>query len=108
MDLFSLIAPTGILSFVLFATACINGIPRLRLLRYHAVTGYACCTVVLAHSVIAVLCQVIEPVGVLATTGMVLTTVSGFLRWRLWLHVLLTGVTLLASVGHVVFILWLR
>jgi hypothetical protein len=108
MDLYAWIAPTGIVSFVLFAFACINGIPRFRLLRYHAVSGYACCAAVLVHSAAAILSHVIEPLGVIATIGILLTAASGTFRWKLRLHVALALFTLVFSVLHVALILYLQ
>jgi hypothetical protein len=104
MDLYDLVKPTGIAAFVLFVLALLNGIPRLRLLRYHAVTGYACCLLVLAHSAAALWCHAMDPVGILASAGMVLTTLSGYLRWRLSLHVILSFVTLAFAVLHIILV----
>jgi len=74
MNIEQIIVPSGILSFVLFAFAFINGIPRFRLIRYHGVTGYACCAVVLIHTAAALSCHIFEPLGMLASIGMLLTT----------------------------------
>lgn len=108
MELYDLIVPTGIASFALFAFAFINGIPRFRLTRYHALSGYACCAVVLAHSIAAILSQVIEPLGVLATAGMLLTAASGRFRWKLRMHIALAVGTLVFSILHVALILYLK
>jgi cytochrome b561 len=108
MEIYDLIVPTGIASFALFVFALINGVPRFRLLRYHAITGYACCAIVLVHSAAAILCFVIEPLGVLASIGMLLTTASGFFRWKLRAHVTLAILTLVFSVLHVAVILYMK
>lgn len=105
MDIAELIAPTGILSAALFVFALINGIPRLRLLKYHAITGYACVAVVLFHSAVALLSHIFEPLGVLATVGMLLTAVSGRLHWKMRTHAVLVVCTLFVSILHVVFVL---
>lgn len=104
MELYGLIKPTGIAAFILFLAACVNGIPRLRLLRYHAASGYACCAVTVVHSVIALVCRVYDPVGMLASLGMLFTTLSGYLRWRLGVHILLSLLTLACSVLHIMLV----
>lgn len=107
MDWERLIAPTGTASFVLFLFALLNGIPRFRLLRFHAATGYACCAAVLVHGAVSVQCHIIEPLGILAAFGMVLTAVSGRAGWKLRLHVLIALATLLLSLMHVALVWYL-
>lgn len=108
MEIYDLIVPTGIVSFVLFVFAFVNGIPRFRLFHYHAVTGYACCAVVLLHGAAAVASNVIEPLGLLAGIGMLLTAAAGRFHLRLRTHVTLAVFTLIFAALHVALILYLK
>jgi hypothetical protein len=99
-----LIVPTGILSFALFLAAMVSGFIQWRAPRLHAAAGYACCLAVIVHSAAAIICQIFEPVGILASAGMILTAASG--AYRPWkpAHITLAIVTLVLSVAHVVII----
>ena len=82
MGIEQLIAATGIVSFVLFLLSAVNGIPKLRLLRYHAVTSYSCLVILILH-VAAIKCDIYEPLGMIAALAMLLTIISGRFRWKL-------------------------
>jgi len=72
--------------------------------KVHAVSGYLCLLVTVVHSAAAVMCRIFEPLGILASLGMVLTILSG----RFWggklSHRVLAFITLAFSVAHVAFI----
>jgi hypothetical protein len=99
-----LIVPTGILSFLLFLIALASGYNMRRFRKHHAVSGYLCLLVTVVHSTAAIMCQILEPLGILASLGMIFTILSG----RLWggkpSHRVLAFITLAFSVAHVAFI----
>ncbi len=105
MDIDRLVAPSGILAFALFALACLDGFPRWRLFKYHAATGYLCCAVVLAHSVFAIMCHMIDPLGVLASIFMLASAISGLRHARLKIHIGLVVMTFSLTCAHVAFVL---
>lgn len=105
MELSALVAPSGILAFVLFIAACASGLSRLRLFRYHAACGYACLAVTLSHGLFAVFGHVIEPIGVLAALAMVAAAASGLLRFRPRWHIGFSAAAFLFSIWHVAVVL---
>jgi hypothetical protein len=108
MGIEQLIAPTGIGSFILFLLSAINGTTKLCLLRYHAVTSYACLIILIVHVAGAVKCDIYEPLGMLAALGMLLTIISGRFRWNLRLHIGFAASTLALTAAHVALIIYLR
>ena len=103
MDLGRLIAPTGIAAGALFLISIVSGFFYRRMRRVHAVTGYLCLAVVLFHSAAAVICNIIEPLGVLSSLGMIATILSGAFR-RKRAHIALGIVTLMLTIAHVVIV----
>jgi hypothetical protein len=101
-----LIVSSGILSFILFTGAVVTGIRRLRLLRYHRMTGISCCVTAILHSVLAFSVHMIDPLGLLAGLFMIGTSISGYrTKTRLRMHLVLTGCTFLFIIMHVILML---
>ncbi len=108
MGIEQLIAATGIVSFVLFLLSAVNGIPKLRLLRYHAVTSYSCLVILILHAAAAIKCDIYEPLGMIAALAMLLTIISGRFRWKLRLHIGLALFTLALTVAHVGLVMYMK
>jgi len=104
MDLGQLIVPSGITAFALFLISLMSGFYRRRMRVVHSVSAYLCLAVVLFHSAAAMLCGIFEPVGLLASAGMILSVFSGIFGWGMTAHITLGIITLVLSVAHVVFI----
>lgn len=81
----------------------VSGVFWRRYYRVHLVTGYLCLAVALFHSTAAVICNIIEPLGALASAGMILTVASGYFKKKR-LHIWTGVATLLTSIAHVVLI----
>jgi len=107
MDIERLIAPSGILSFALFAFSFASGFERLGIDKYHRILSYACLVVVIVHSAAAMMCSIFEPLGILASVGIIFTAVTGFFR-ILRTHMVIAALTLVISVLHVGFILYMK
>lgn len=107
MQVEQFIAPSGVIAFILFALSFASGFERLGIERFHKAFSYACLITVVVHSAAAFYCSIIEPLGVLASAGMVLTAASGALRWKRT-HIALAFATLALSIAHVGLIQYLK
>jgi hypothetical protein len=105
MDADTLIAPSGMLAFALFAFACFNGFARFKLFKYHARTAYLCCAVIIAHGIFSLMCSIVEPLGVLAAAFMFACALSGFFHAKMKIHISLAALAMIFSIAHVAFIL---